>query len=257
MHDMPPEWDQPATPARGLARQALAFFLATAAMGLGGAYSILVAAAMTIESPPLRQFVNDPRWDHFLGGPLVIVSVLAALLLLGGGRHSGGWMIRCLLFAVVTATGLAAWSVNHAHFFGFGNACHAPDNDPIAILMLRLIALVRVVTLAGLATDVAMASGRMDTSQLRTVAINTAAIAFLLWLFVALTHLNWQARPLAWRNIRDQQAYTMLMLSNFSRGISSVLVAALCAQAFSAARAEAEAIRKSERDLFGSPAQSF
>jgi hypothetical protein len=228
----PLEWQQffDDGPRPRLAR--LAFFLATAATGVGGAYLVLVFASMQISNPALRRWVDDPRWDHFLGAPTAVASLLAALLLTGL-RSEKAWRARTTLLLTVSAVWLELWCVEHSHFFGWTNRPHSGGDDPLKILCLRSIALIRVVTLADLAVAAVDLQGSRGVTALRACAVRAAAFAFVLWLVLALTHIDVNQRPPQWRDIRDPISFNLLAGSILLRGLSGVLAAILCANAFS------------------------
>lgn len=229
------DWERSARDASLRARVQLALFLAGAAAGLGGGYMLLVFAALS--HPALRPFVDDPRWDHFLGGPTVVANVLAALLLIGC-RPERPWRARSLLLLAASAAGLGFWVVEHSHFFGWNRQVHHGAYDPFTVLCVRSIGLVRIVTLADLAAVVATMSGSRESTRLRNAAVGTAMLAFVLWLVLAVTHIDWGAQPLQWRNIRDPHSFGLLAGSIFARAVSAVLAAILCGSAVMTSRGQ-------------------
>jgi len=95
-----------------------------------------------------------------------------------------------------------------------------------------LIALIRVVTMAELvALFMADLSGR-HTLRLGRAAILMACSAFLLWLLLSLTHLDWAQVPPQWRNIQDPRSFALLAGSILARAVSSMLLALLCGRAY-------------------------
>ena len=207
-----------------------AFALAAVATGFAGAYLLLVSAALYLPGLALRRFVDDPRWDHLLGGPTLLVNSLAALFLIGcrAGRH---WRATSALLLAACAVGLGFWAIEHAHFFGRVAGGHVGPNDPLSILCLRLVALLRVAALGGLAAAVPAGSGSQDLARLARVTVGAAVLAFTLWIVLAATHLDLGHRPPRWTNIRDDQSFALLAGSILARAISFVLAAVFCIQA--------------------------
>jgi hypothetical protein len=232
------DWQQPIDRGPRLARDQLAFLVASAATGLGGTYMLLVAAALLAPIPGLRRFVDDSRWDHFLGGPALIANLFASLLLLVGDRMSRATRSQSLFLVAVNVTGVGFWCAQHAHFFGIPGRIPPLADDPFMALSLRLIALLRIVTLAKLSAEVAVVPGHRDFTSLRRATIHWAVVAFCLWLVLSLTHLDWARRPLAWVNIRDPRWHQVLAGSIFARGISFLFAAILCAQANMSSRSK-------------------
>lgn len=239
MDDPLPDWSQVSDRERRLALGQFAFALAAVATGLGGAYQILVFLSIQAPNLGLRRFVDDPRWDLFLGGPTLAANLLAALLLLGGARIHRGWRIRSLLLVMVCAVGVGLWCMAHRHIFGGGDEAPPLGNDPLLVLILRLIALIRIVTLAEMAEVVATEAGKQEFYLLRSTAVRFAWIGFLLWFLVSVTHLH--LRPLRWRNIRNFQTWTMLAFSILSRGLSFIFAAILCGHASASSRTQRQA----------------
>ena len=252
MSDIPTAWAEPIDPRVRLARDRLAFALSASATGMVGAYMLLVTAGMFPPFFRLRPFIDDPRWDLYLGGPSLVANALAALLLLGGNRAKGT-QARAVLLVLACLTGLGFWCAEHAHRVGIGQAGPPLGNDPLRILGIRLVALVRIAVLADLAALSATVRGDSGFDSLRRSAISMATVAFLLWLFVSVVHLDWGAWPLRWRNIRDLNYYLLLAASIFCRAISFGAAALLCGHASARARRDLEAIRAKARanDPFG------
>jgi hypothetical protein len=132
----------------------------------------------------------------------------------------------------VSAAALGFWCVEHSHYFGWKQQSHRGADDPFTALCLRAITLVRMVTLVELAAVVATVPGGRDFSRLRQSAIRASVLAFLLWLVFALTHIDWEGRPLEWRAIRDPHSYALLVGSILARAVSAGLGAAICGHAF-------------------------
>lgn len=212
-------------------RDRAAFFLAAVATGLGGAYLLLVFTSMRLSNPALRRFVDDPSWDHLLGGPTAVASLLAALLLTGW-RSDKAWRARSMLLLTACVVGMGFWCVEHAHFLGWSNRPHTGGNDPLTILCLRSIALIRLVTLAELAVAAADVRGNRKYASFRAGAVGAAFLAYFLWLILALTHIDLGHRPPQWRDIRDPISFELLADSILLRGLSGGLAAILCGHAF-------------------------
>lgn len=225
------EWERSTREVSRVVRARMALFLVALASGIGGAYLFLVLAGMHNPDPALRRFIDDPRWDHWLGGPTSIVNLLGALLLLGWSPEKS-WRWQSILLVAVCMGGLGFWVVEHSHFFGWNQPNHRGANDPFTVLCLRSIALVRVVTLTDLAAMVATKSTGKEPAPLRRAAILAAVVAFLLWLFLAFTHIDWANKPLRWQNIRDIESFELLAGSILARAVSYCLSAGLCGYAF-------------------------
>jgi hypothetical protein len=245
-----PEWDEASQDGSPPDRVRLAVLLAGVAVGLGGAYTFLVFLSLHHPALAFRQFVNDPRWDHVLGGPLVLANLLAAILLIGC-RPEKWWKSRSLLLLAVSAAALGFWGVEHAHYFGWNQPVHRRSDDPFTVLCLRSIALVRIATLADLAAVIATVAEAADATRLRRATVRAAAVAFGLWLLLALTHIDWQHRPLQWGNIRDPVSYGLLVGSILARAISAGMAAILCGLAFKVAHRQAKEKRAREWCLLG------
>ena len=190
---------------------------------------------MQLSIPDLRRWVDDPRWDHFLGGPTAVASLLAAFLL-AGLRSDKAWRARSTLLLATSAIWLGFWCAEHSHFFGWPNRGHLGGNDPMTILCLRLISLIRIVTLADLAVAAADLQSNPRAAAFRATTVGTAGLAFVLWLILALTHVDAKQRPPQWRNIGDPISFDLLAGSILLRGSSGVLAAILCGHAFSLSR---------------------
>ena len=230
------------------ARYRLAFLLAAAAMGIGGAYLLLVFASLQVANPDFRRFVDDPRWDHFLGGPLAIADLLAALLLTGC-RPERSWRVRSVLLVTASAVGLGLWCVEHSHFFDWAERAQAGGDDPLTILCLRSVALIRVVALAGMAALAADVQRRGDGATLRDGAIGAAFLAFLVWLALAITHIDLGQLPPRWRDIHDPMSFQLLASSILLRGLSYGLLRRCSAPARSRC-CVAEETRQKCREVF-------
>src|SRR6185312_11305894 len=137
------------------------------------------------------------------------------------------------LLLTACAVGLGFWCVEHSHLFGWSNRAHTGGDDPLTILCLRSIALIRIVTLADMAATAADARGDRRSASLRAGAAGAALLAFFLWLVLASTHIDLRHRPPRWRDIRDPISFELLANSILLRGISSGLAAMLCGHAFS------------------------
>jgi hypothetical protein len=245
-----PGWDGSSQDDSAPARARLAFLLAGVAAGLGGAYMFLVFLSMHHPIPAFRQFVNDSRWDHVLGGPLVFANMLAAMLLIGC-RPDNLWKARSLLLLAVSAAALGFWCVEHAHYFGWNQPVHRRSDDPFTVLCLRSISLVRIATLVDLAAVIAAVPGARDSARLRRTAVRAAVLAFVLWLILAVTHIDWGQQPLQWRNFRDPVSYGLLVGSIIARAISAALAAILCGLAFAVSHRQAKERRAQECSLLG------
>ncbi len=218
-----------------LARDQLAFLLASAASVASGAYVLLVAGRLLFPTPDLRRLVDDPRWDVYFGGPMLVANLLAAILLVGGDRTTRGWRARAWVLAMSCVASLIYWWADHASMFGRGGPILRAAADPIQVFSLRLIVLIRLVTLSELAGWAADDPDRRDFEPLRRLAIGAASLAFALWLLFAITQVRWEW-PLRWRNFLDPQTYLLMLGSTVVRGASSFLVAILCAHASAASR---------------------
>src|SRR5262249_35031948 len=148
-----------------------------------------VFLSMNSRNPAFRLFMNDPRWDHFLGGPLLVANFLSSILLIGC-RPGNAWRARAWSLLVVTVGGAGVWCVDHALFFGWHQADHAANQHPVNALWLRVLALVRVVTLAELSALIGTEPEGPSLDSLRGQTIRAATMAFLMWLLLEVTHVD-------------------------------------------------------------------
>ncbi|WP_165226548.1 hypothetical protein [Aquisphaera insulae] len=226
-------------------RERLAFFLVSLSAGLAGAYLLLVFLSFNSRNQAFRGLVNDPGWDHYLGGPLMAANVLASILILGC-RPGKEWTTRAWTLLIVALVNGAFWCVDHAHFFGWDQADHGRLQDPVWILWIRCLALVRVVTLAELAALVAAEPGSTSFSPLRGQTIRIAVTAFLMWLFFEATHVDAQQAPPRWLPIMDLASYGLYVGCILTRALSSISLAILAAAAFLASSRRIDAARATE-----------
>ena len=213
-----------------MSRARLAFLLATAATGLSGAYYLLVAESLREDIPAFRRVVDDPRWGYYLGGPSLLVNFIAALLLVGY-RSDRRWRGRALPLATVSAAGLGYWVVHHGHLLGLRVAGLRGDADPLNVLLLMMIALIRIVTLTELAATALGASSTQETSGLRWMALGTAVASFLLWSTLAMTHVRLADGQLRWRDFGHPAWVYVLCMSVLIRAGSFIMAATLCVHA--------------------------